>query len=595
MNQDNTVFYSSANSGYIQYAATSLVSIRRHIPSAKLFILSSGMTDKEKALLHKMDIGFHEVDFTDGFYQTWQYPVDCYYLFAGPEIFLKIGYKYSVYVDGDILCKGNPLVDSVEGISGVQSASHGGKYTSIFGDDWSVIRQEWGLAESVSRQPRINSGIVYFNNSEMKNFRLLEKTFILFNRCIELNIPRKGDDSLFSLLQYVYKEDISISHLPLVYNYVLQFTPDRSYPIPDLVFFHFSIDKPWKVKPYEHVDKSIEVYNPLVAEWLGVYKKINYSSYVALTGADYQIKQIKVVDSIFVYSAKFKKLALDFYHWIDGRKYDLISRGANTRKVPLNLYWWQDYSKGIHNFGDEVTRDVIFKLFGYRSELADIDTAEIAGAGSILELLGERTTAKPINIWGSGFIMPKVDSRPYNDSSFVIHAVRGNLTLNRFDSSSQKINTGDPGLLAGLVYPKSIHRSDKIGVVVHYIEKDLAIVKLMKSDPRLLVINPLDSPDLVAKKISSCRMILSSSLHGLIFADSYRIPNVHVQFSERVTGGDYKFKDYYSATGREYRSIKAESIFDDNKLKEVFTQYEKVSQLRYLQKRLVKSFPKNLR
>lgn len=44
----------------------------------------------------------------------------------------------------------------------------------------------------------------------------------------------------------------------------------------------------------------------------------------------------------------------------------------------------------------------------------------------------------------------------------------------------------------------------------------------------------------------SCKCILSSSLHGLIFADALGIPNRRIVLSDEIIGGDLKFDDYYS-------------------------------------------------
>ena len=50
--------------------------------------------------------------------------------------------------------------------------------------------------------------------------------------------------------------------------------------------------------------------------------------------------------------------------------------------------------------------------------------------------------------------------------------------------------------------------------------------------------------------IASCRFLFSSSLHGLIFADSYSVPNAHLRLSTRVLGAEHKFRDYYGSVGR---------------------------------------------
>ena len=47
--------------------------------------------------------------------------------------------------------------------------------------------------------------------------------------------------------------------------------------------------------------------------------------------------------------------------------------------------------------------------------------------------------------------------------------------------------------------------------------------------------------------ILSCEVILSSSLHGIIFAHAYGVPAYHVQFTDFFKNGNFKFADYYSS------------------------------------------------
>lgn len=42
-------------------------------------------------------------------------------------------------------------------------------------------------------------------------------------------------------------------------------------------------------------------------------------------------------------------------------------------------------------------------------------------------------------------------------------------------------------------------------------------------------------------------MILSSSLHGIIFSHAYGIPAYHIEFHDLLDNGNFKFNDYYSS------------------------------------------------
>lgn len=587
----NTVFYSTANSGYAIFAATSLLAIRKYLPDAHLCILSSGLSDYDRKIIEKNDIDYIELDLTKKFTKSWQYPVDCYYIFAGPEIFIDQGFEYSVYVDGDVLCASDPLghLPNFKGIAGVASSMKDGAYTSVFGDDWEALRKLWNLPIEKSVQKRVNSGVVYFNNKRMVDIGLFEKAVEAYKVCLKNQVPRKGDDSLFSLLQYVYFSEDDITFLPARYNFVLQFN-EWIYPIKDLVFFHFSIEKPWKSNSYQHKDSNLNVFNPYVKEWRtnlrNVAPKIWLSStkYVAID---------KIVSKIEVKRKHLTRLLRDQVMWTRGLKKSLFQRRANYHKAPIKLFWWRNIEHGYINFGDEITGTIIKKIFGYRSEYATIEECELIGAGSLLEMAERRKSDNIVKVWGSGYIEEKRTDSILDKIEF--YAVRGKNSRDRVGEKNAGIALGDPGLLASLVYERAKYRTKKIGVVVHYADFDLPIVKKILHDPRFLLINPLDTPERVAQNISSCKFVFSSSLHGLIFADSFKIPNIHVKLSDNLKGGAYKFQDYYSSVGKGYVAADVNMLFDNEYINTLERDYVPVRRLSHIQRKLIASFPSDIR
>lgn len=126
---------------------------------------------------------------------------------------------------------------------------------------------------------------------------------------------------------------------------------------------------------------------------------------------------------------------------------------------------------------------------------------------------------------------------------------------------------GDPALLISRYYnAKPLLRKYKIGVIPHHSDLDnLMLHRFVEKHPDdILLINLTtynqwtDIPDMVV----SCDCILSSSLHGLIVADYYSVPNVWIGLSDKVYGGDFKFNDYFSSVQRRDKQFIIKSIAD---------------------------------
>lgn len=169
-------------------------------------------------------------------------------------------------------------------------------------------------------------------------------------------------------------------------------------------------------------------------------------------------------------------------------------------------------------------------------------------------------------VWGSGLISNKehIETKPKQ-----ICSVRGPETRKRLlkmgINCPQKY--GDPALLISRYYKATpLPKRYKIGIIPHHSDIDNSIIHcfINKYPDAVLLINLTqyeqwtDIPDMVV----SCDCVLSSSLHGLIVADSYGVPNAWIKLSDKVYGGVFKFNDYFSSVQRQEKQITIKSIAD---------------------------------
>ncbi|WP_169332247.1 polysaccharide pyruvyl transferase family protein [Henriciella marina] len=153
---------------------------------------------------------------------------------------------------------------------------------------------------------------------------------------------------------------------------------------------------------------------------------------------------------------------------------------------------------------------------------------------------------------GAGFIEP--NNTEDTPTFGTVKVVRGEITRevvrNKRENPRDDILLGDPGLLISKVYG-DVERSSEFefGLVLHVSEADSELEEIaQKMGGKLIRVS--QSPKDFAREISRCKRILSSSLHGIIFSDAFKIPNARIKLTNRVVGADYKFSDYYSTTNR---------------------------------------------
>jgi hypothetical protein len=248
-------------------------------------------------------------------------------------------------------------------------------------------------------------------------------------------------------------------------------------------------------------------------------------------------------------------------------------------KVNKNLY----YCKCL-NFGDELNKYLFEKVFDMKfNYCTDVWLADYAAIGSVLgfglsckkpvdarskisylyKLLRSKIYFSKLTVLGSGFqnwsneyeikFLRKIDFK----------IVRGKLTenyLREHNLLKNNVLLGDLGLLCPYMHNNMANKPKKkykLGIIPHLYDLNSPVIYDLykKCGKNCILINVQDNVDIVINQIIECETVISSSLHGLIVADSFYIPNIWFENTlKQITAenrelGRFKYRDYYSIYG----------------------------------------------
>lgn len=229
----------------------------------------------------------------------------------------------------------------------------------------------------------------------------------------------------------------------------------------------------------------------------------------------------------------------------------------------LNVYYAL-----VDNMGDRLNPYIMRRLFGFEIRRVTPLTCELSGIGSGLGQFtfsdkpwlasGEWFTGKMFPetcVWGTGFIRSGHE-RPFYRPKMHFNAVRGELSKKKAEKLlGTRLDSvlGDGGILAEQALGERPPKKYSVGVAAHYKEQNHPAFKhILDTTPGALWIDMCGETETVIRDIASCEVVISSSLHALIVADSFHIPNIHIHVSDAMLGDGFKFKDYYSAYGLDH-------------------------------------------
>lgn len=232
------------------------------------------------------------------------------------------------------------------------------------------------------------------------------------------------------------------------------------------------------------------------------------------------------------------------------------------RPIIINAFVYYDGDKRVRheNWGDDINyyflREIVMRplvLFNRTSLAIRLKLRNFLIIGSTIDMLCCAHT----EVWGSGIID---GCKPLRVKPRKVYAVRGPLTREKLLAEGVECPEiyGDPALLIPFYYRPDKQKCYKYGIISH-VSNQARVTNLHLNGKRICECADVQIINLgqyahwhdIIDQVCECEAILSSSLHGLIIAEAYHVPNVWIEFGKPLIGGHFKFHDFFMSIHRD--------------------------------------------
>ena len=203
------------------------------------------------------------------------------------------------------------------------------------------------------------------------------------------------------------------------------------------------------------------------------------------------------------------------------------------------LFWWKCHL-GSGNFGDELSHVIVEKIIGRNVTYSPLESKEkcLLSVGSILHFAKDGDL-----ILGSGFRENPLLEKRFH--TLDVRAVRGPRTrdfLLKMGIACPEVY-GDPALLLSDLFPEFKEEKPIYDYIIIPNIGEIECFRCYKN-----VVLPTEPWYVVVRKIAQSKFVISSSLHGIIVAESFGIPArlLKMTWIEPLL----KYQDYYESTSR---------------------------------------------
>ena len=223
------------------------------------------------------------------------------------------------------------------------------------------------------------------------------------------------------------------------------------------------------------------------------------------------------------------------------------------RRGPVRIVSWTELKRTgqpkDRNWGDDI--NFLFLKHLFNKEIVPNGKSLETNYSFIGSILCPPFITPSTIVWGSGIQVKRniLAARPK-----MVCAVRGPLTREYLLKNGMECPEiyGDPSLLIPYYYYPKVNVKYEIGFIPHHSSLNAVAVAEFCKDSRVHLIKTKGYGNwkFFIDEILSCKYIVSESLHGIIMAEAYGIPNLWVDLKLDHTY-DLKFHDFFLSLGQD--------------------------------------------
>lgn len=202
-----------------------------------------------------------------------------------------------------------------------------------------------------------------------------------------------------------------------------------------------------------------------------------------------------------------------------------------------------------NNVGDAYAAYLTRKITGQPPLWGRPEDSQFVLSGSVLNHCGPGKIA-----WGCGLASLKDEVNPNAD----IRAVRGPISrmIAMANGAQCPAIYGDAALVAPRFYQPKGPKLYKLGIVPHYVDQLRAHAWYQQHEHAANVagvrmISVFLGVEEFIREVAACDYVLSSSLHGLVFAHAYGVPASWIRIGDSIGGDGSKYRDHLLTMGVE--------------------------------------------